>query len=66
MLLQRWVGSVLLLPALPKAWPRGSVRDVRVRGGRYQLSDAGQTLDLDLGPGHTQQVGLNNNRWVTQ
>ncbi|QBG88045.1 glycoside hydrolase family 95 protein [Xanthomonas oryzae] len=66
MLLQRWAGSVLLLPALPKAWPRGSVRDVRVRGGRYQLSDAGQTLDLDLGAGHTQQVGLNNNRWVTQ
>lgn len=60
-LLQRWAGSVFLLPALPKAWRRGSVR-----GGRYQLSYAGQTLDLDLGAGRTQQVGLNNNRWVTQ
>ncbi|WP_029561340.1 glycoside hydrolase family 95 protein [Xanthomonas oryzae] len=64
MLLQRWGGSVFLLPALPKAWPRGSVRDVRVRGGRYQLSYAGQALGL--GAGRTQQVGLNNNRWVTQ
>ncbi|WP_065466503.1 glycosyl hydrolase family 95 catalytic domain-containing protein [Xanthomonas bromi] len=82
--LQSWGGSVFLLPALPAAWPRGSVRggasvdqewkggrlqQARLhsdRGGRYQLSYAGQTLDLDLGAGRTQQVGLNNNRLVTQ
>ncbi|MBS0226461.1 MAG: glycoside hydrolase family 95 protein [Proteobacteria bacterium] len=31
MLMQSWGGTVFLLPALPKAWPTGEVRGLRVR-----------------------------------
>lgn len=54
MLLQSWGGSVFLLPALPKAWPRGSVRGLRVRGGA--------SVDLHWEGGRLQQARVHSER----
>lgn len=46
MLVQSHMGEVHLLPALPKAWPDGEVRGMRLRGG-YELEMSWQEGKLD-------------------
>ena len=56
MLLQSHAGEVSLLPALPTAWPTGSVSGLRARGG-YEVSMRWQSGRLD---GATLRATLNS------
>lgn len=50
MLAQSWGGEIRILPALPKAWPEGSLRGLRARGGLE--------LDLDWASGRMKKLAL--------
>ncbi|MBW8890993.1 MAG: glycoside hydrolase family 95 protein, partial [Burkholderiales bacterium] len=50
MIVQSWGGEVHLLPALPKAWPKGLLHGVRAHGGL--------TLDIEWANGQLGAVGL--------
>ncbi|MFT4179624.1 MAG: glycoside hydrolase family 95 protein [Thermomonas sp.] len=54
MLLQSWGGSIFLLPALPSAWPDGSVRGLRVRGAAR--------VDMQWQAGKLQWASLHSDR----
>ncbi|GHH54656.1 alpha/beta hydrolase [[Pseudomonas] boreopolis] len=54
MLVQSWGGTVFLLPALPKAWPSGRLRGVRVRGAA--------TLDLAWEQGRLSNAVLHSDK----
>jgi alpha-L-fucosidase 2 len=50
MLVQSWGGEIRVLPALPRAWPEGSLQGVRARGGIE--------LDLEWAGGRLQHLAL--------
>jgi alpha-L-fucosidase 2 len=50
MLVQSWGGEIRVLPALPNAWPEGSLQGVRARGGIE--------LDLEWAGGRLHRLAL--------
>jgi alpha-L-fucosidase 2 len=54
MLMQSWGGAIHLLPALPRAWPAGSVRGLRARGAC--------TVDIKWSKGQLVEATVHSDR----
>jgi alpha-L-fucosidase 2 len=52
--MQSWGGAIHLLPALPRAWPAGSVRGLRARGAC--------TVDIKWSKGQLVEATVHSDR----